>query len=101
MFDLLNRIWSRPRGVWTRVLRRELPSLADRTVAEMEHSIPAMSALLREIDREDLQWVVEQALLPALGYKRRTAKSAGRGRSPGVTAAGTPTADALTADGTQ
>jgi hypothetical protein len=67
----------------------------------MEHSIPAMSALLREIDREDLQWVVEQALLSALGYKRRTAKSAGRGRSPGVTAAGTPTADALTADGTQ
>ncbi|GAB2795883.1 PucR family transcriptional regulator [Streptomyces daliensis] len=71
MCDLLNRIWSRPRGEWTRVLRKELPTIADQVVEALQHSIPAMSALLREIEREDAQWAVEQALLTALGYQHQ------------------------------
>lgn len=77
MCDLLNRIWSRPRGEWTRVLRKELPSLAGRLVDELQHSIPAMSALLQGIEREDAQWAMEQALLSSLGYKHRGPQHAG------------------------
>ncbi|GGO42196.1 hypothetical protein GCM10012287_02500 [Streptomyces daqingensis] len=67
MSDVLNRIRSRPRGEWTRVQRKELPAIADQVVDALQRSIPAMSAFLREIDREDAQWAVEQALLAALG----------------------------------
>lgn len=68
MSDVLNRIRSRPRGEWARVQRKELPAVADQVVEALQRSIPAMSAFLREIDREDAQWAVEQALLAALGH---------------------------------
>ncbi|AXK33348.1 PucR family transcriptional regulator [Streptomyces armeniacus] len=71
MCDLLNRIWARPRGEWTRVLRKELPTIADRMVDVLQQNIPGISALLEEMEREDLQWAVEQALLTALGYQRK------------------------------
>ncbi|MCF6523853.1 CdaR family transcriptional regulator [Streptomyces sp. JJ36] len=71
MCDLLNRIWSRPRGEWTRVLRKELPAIADRMVESLQHSIPGVSPLGKD-NRADLQWAVEQALLTALGYQRHT-----------------------------
>ena len=68
MSDVLNRMRPRhPRGEWTRVQRKELPAVADQVVEALQRSIPAMSAFLREIDREDAQWAVEQALLAALG----------------------------------
>ncbi len=73
MCDLLNRIWSRPRGEWTRVLRKELPSLAEKMVAELRIAFPAFSALLAESPRAaEAQWAVEQALLTSLGYQERT-----------------------------
>lgn len=74
MSDVLNRIRSRPRGEWARVQRKELPAVADQVVEALQRSIPAMSAFLREIDREDAQWAVEQALLAALGHHSPEAK---------------------------
>jgi hypothetical protein len=68
MSEVLNRIRSRPRGEGTRVQRNELPAIADQVVDALQRSIPTMSAFLREIDREDAQWAVEQALLAALGH---------------------------------
>ncbi|MEU6313018.1 helix-turn-helix domain-containing protein [Streptomyces sp. NPDC047014] len=72
MCELLNRIWSRPRGEWTRVLRRELPALAAEIVEELLHGIPEFSALIDDndaIDEEVLRQAVEEALLTALGYQ--------------------------------
>ncbi|MGW7462840.1 helix-turn-helix domain-containing protein [Streptomyces sp. NPDC054797] len=72
MCELLNRIWSRPRGEWTRVLRRELPALAAEIVEELLHGIPEFSALVDDndaIDDELLRQRVEEALLTALGYQ--------------------------------
>ncbi|MEU9232493.1 helix-turn-helix domain-containing protein [Streptomyces subrutilus] len=72
MCELLNRIWSRPRGEWTRVLRRELPALAAEIVEELLHGIPEFSALIDDndaIDDELLRQRVEEALLTALGYR--------------------------------
>ncbi|MFD4246196.1 helix-turn-helix domain-containing protein [Streptomyces sp. NPDC058525] len=72
MCELLNRIWSRPRGEWTRVLRRELPALAAEIVEELLHGIPEFSALVDDndaIDDELLRQRVEEALLTALGYR--------------------------------
>ncbi|MER5811199.1 helix-turn-helix domain-containing protein [Streptomyces sp. NPDC002033] len=72
MCELLNRIWSRPRGEWTRVLRRELPALAGEIVEELLHGIPGLSALVDDndaIDDELLRQRVEYALLVALGYR--------------------------------
>lgn len=77
MCDLLNRIWSRPRGEWTRVLRKEIPAIADRMVESLRQGVPAVSTRLRELDPADMRWAVEQALLTALGYQRR-----GDDRSP-------------------
>ncbi|MEU9145549.1 helix-turn-helix domain-containing protein [Streptomyces sp. NPDC048349] len=74
MCELLNRIWSRPRGEWTRVLRRELPALAAEIVEELLHGIPGISALTDDndaIDDELLRQRVEEALLTALGYRER------------------------------
>ncbi|MFE1559341.1 PucR family transcriptional regulator [Streptomyces sp. NPDC058734] len=71
MCELLNRIWSRPRGEWTRVLRRELPALAAEIVEELLHGIPEFSALVDDndaIDDDLLRLRVEEALLSALGY---------------------------------
>lgn len=79
MSDVLNRIRSRPRGEWARVQRKELPAVADQVVEALQRSIPAMSAFLREIDREDAQWAVEQALLAALGHHSPEAKDTDTG----------------------
>ncbi|WCD89831.1 Purine catabolism regulatory protein [Streptomyces xanthophaeus] len=71
MCELLNRIWSRPRGEWTRVLRRELPALAAEIVEELLHGIPGFSDLIDDndaIDDELVRQKVEKALLSALGY---------------------------------
>ncbi|QPP09889.1 PucR family transcriptional regulator [Streptomyces bathyalis] len=90
MSDVLNRIRSRPRGEWARVQRKELPAVADQVVEALQRSIPAMSAFLREIDREDAQWAVEQALLAALGHHSPETKEtdAGTGtQADNVTAA--------------
>ncbi|MBT2541105.1 helix-turn-helix domain-containing protein [Streptomyces sp. ISL-44] len=72
MCELLNRIWSRPRGEWTRVLRRELPALAAEIVEELLHGIPEFSALIDDNDAigdELLRQRVEEALLTVLGYR--------------------------------
>ncbi|MEV7559677.1 helix-turn-helix domain-containing protein [Streptomyces sp. NPDC048331] len=74
MCELLNRIWSRPRGEWTRVLRRELPSLAAEIVEELLHGIPEFSALIDDndaIDDELFRQRVEEALLTVLGYQEQ------------------------------
>ncbi|MGR4881204.1 PucR family transcriptional regulator [Streptomyces sp. LARHCF249] len=74
MCELLNRIWSRPRGEWTRVLRRELPALAAEIVEELLHGIPGFSALIDDndaIDDELFRQRVEEALLTALGYREK------------------------------
>ncbi|MGH3311976.1 MAG: PucR family transcriptional regulator [Streptomyces sp.] len=50
-----------------------------------------MSELLREIDREDAQWALEQALLTALGYQRQEIRNmAGENASTGPVAAAVP-----------
>ncbi|MBW5485196.1 PucR family transcriptional regulator [Streptomyces bambusae] len=69
MCELLNRIWSRPRGEWTRVLRKELPALAARIVEELLHGSPELAALGEDVDDELLIQAVEEALLGALGYR--------------------------------
>lgn len=72
MCELLNRIWSRPRGEWTRVLRKELPALAAEIVEELLHGIPEFSALIDDndaIDDELFRQRVEEALLTVLGYQ--------------------------------
>lgn len=79
MCELLNRIWSRPRGEWTRVLRRELPALAAEIVEELLHGIPEFSALIDDndaIDDELLRQRVEAALLTALGYQEQPREQA-------------------------
>ncbi|WP_340563211.1 PucR family transcriptional regulator [Streptomyces sp. GSL17-111] len=69
MCELINRIWARPRGEWTRVLRKELPAIADQVVDVLQRSIPEFATLPSVIDRDDAKWVVENALLTALGYR--------------------------------
>ncbi|WUE85446.1 helix-turn-helix domain-containing protein [Streptomyces virginiae] len=79
MCELLNRIWSRPRGEWTRVLRRELPSLAAEIVEELLHGIPEFSALIDDndaIDDELFRQRVEEALLTVLGYQEQPREQA-------------------------
>ncbi|MGW6573500.1 PucR family transcriptional regulator [Streptomyces sp. NPDC054945] len=79
MCELLNRIWSRPRGEWTRVLRRELPTLAAEIVEELLHGIPEFSALIDDndaIDDELFRQRVEEALLAVLGYQERPREQA-------------------------
>ncbi|MCX4529381.1 MULTISPECIES: CdaR family transcriptional regulator [unclassified Streptomyces] len=68
MCELLNRIWSRPRGEWTRVLRKELPALAAGIVEELREGIPGFSELLDDIDDEVAREQVEASLLTVLGY---------------------------------
>ncbi|MBB5119284.1 PucR family transcriptional regulator [Streptomyces eurocidicus] len=64
---MLNRIWSRPRGEWIPVLRKELPAVAATVVAELERGTPAFSAVSRRIGTEAARAAVEQALLLTLG----------------------------------
>ncbi|NXY98058.1 helix-turn-helix domain-containing protein [Streptomyces sp. BR123] len=69
MCELLNRIWARPRGEWTRVLRRELPALASGMVEELRDGIPGFAALVDDLDDEVVRAQFEAALLTALGYR--------------------------------
>ncbi|MGW5397521.1 PucR family transcriptional regulator [Streptomyces sp. NPDC003952] len=69
MCELLNRIWSRPRGEWTRVLRKELPTVAAGMVEELRETVPGFSALVEEIGDEVVRRRVEGALLTVLGYR--------------------------------
>lgn len=69
MCDILNRIWSRPRGEWTRVLRKELPAVAAQLAEELQRSTPAFSAVSQRIGREATQEAVERALLLTLGLR--------------------------------
>lgn len=77
MGELVNRIWSRPRGEWTRVLRNELPSLADEVVENLRHGIPGFAELLEDSERDKVRWGVEQALLTALGHRKAGEDGAG------------------------
>lgn len=93
MCELLNRIWSRPRGEWTRVLRRELPTLAAEIVEELLHGIPGLSTLVYDsdaLDDELLRQCVEEALLNALGY--RDAQPQTHAQSPSTTSPAHPQA---------
>lgn len=69
MCELLNRIWSRPRGEWTRVLRKELPTLAAGMVEELRETVPGFSALVEDVADEVVRRRMEGALLTALGYR--------------------------------
>ncbi|MFD3330254.1 PucR family transcriptional regulator [Streptomyces sp. NPDC058701] len=85
MCELLNRIWSRPRGEWTRVLRRELPTLAAEIVEELLHGIPGLSTLVYDndaLDDELLRQCVEEALLNALGYRDAQPQTHAQSPSP-------------------
>ncbi|MFF4318864.1 PucR family transcriptional regulator [Streptomyces sp. NPDC001568] len=72
MCELLNRIWSRPRGEWTRVLRRELPALAAGIVEELREGIPGFAELVEEVGEEVVRRQVEAGLLTTLGYREST-----------------------------
>ncbi|UQX04048.1 helix-turn-helix domain-containing protein [Streptomyces sp. RerS4] len=81
MCELLNRIWSRPRGEWRRVLRTELPGLAAEIVEELLHGIPGFSAFIDDNDAggdEVLRQRVEEALLSVLGYREEEDRHDGR-----------------------
>ncbi|MEU3776080.1 helix-turn-helix domain-containing protein [Streptomyces sp. NPDC032472] len=69
MCELLNRIWARPRGEWTRVVRRELPALAAGMLEELRDGIPGFASLADELDDEVVRQRIEAALLTALGYR--------------------------------
>ncbi|MFI9235269.1 PucR family transcriptional regulator [Streptomyces sp. NPDC053079] len=75
---MLNRIWSRPRGEWTRVLRKELPAVAARMVEELVRDTPAFAEVTERMGKDMAQAAVEQALLLALGLRGR---KAGAGRT--------------------
>ncbi|MEE1938925.1 helix-turn-helix domain-containing protein [Streptomyces sp. TRM 70361] len=68
MCELLNRIWSRPRGEWAHVLRKELPSLAERVAEELRYD-PRLAGVFADTKRECVREAVEQALLAVLGYR--------------------------------
>ncbi|MER7461565.1 helix-turn-helix domain-containing protein [Streptomyces sp. NPDC097981] len=76
MCELLNRIWARPRGEWTRALRRELPALTAGMVEELREELPGFSALVDGLDEEVVRQRLEVALLTALGYREPPQKQA-------------------------
>lgn len=91
MGELANRIWSPrpPRGERTRVLRNELPSLAEEVIATLRRGIPGFADLLEDTERDKVRWTVEQALLTALGYRtpgeeatEQAVADGARGRKP-------------------
>ncbi|MFE4636787.1 PucR family transcriptional regulator [Streptomyces sp. NPDC056773] len=81
MCELLNRIWSRPRGEWTRVLRKELPAVAAGMVEELRETVPGFSALVEDIGDEVVRRRVEGALLGVLGYREGAGGTGGAGTS--------------------
>ncbi|MET9883376.1 helix-turn-helix domain-containing protein [Streptomyces sp. NPDC006430] len=82
MCELLNRIWARPRGEWTRVVRRELPALAAGLVEELREELPGFSALVDDLDEEVVRQRLEVALLTALGYRKPAPQKQGRQADP-------------------
>ncbi|MFI1968566.1 PucR family transcriptional regulator [Streptomyces cinnamoneus] len=80
---MLNRIWSRPRGEWTRVLRKELPAVAARLVEELLRSTPAFAEATERVGKDAARAAVEQALLLALGLPGRAAADRRPPRPPG------------------
>ncbi|MES4905556.1 MULTISPECIES: helix-turn-helix domain-containing protein [unclassified Streptomyces] len=91
MGELANRIWSPrpPRGERTRVLRNELPSLAEEVVETLRRRIPGFADLLEDTERDKVRWTVEQALSTALGYRtpgeeatEHAVADSARGRGP-------------------
>ncbi|KPC64893.1 PucR family transcriptional regulator [Streptomyces chattanoogensis] len=85
MCDLLNRIWSRPRGEWAHVVRREIPDFAEKVVTELQRGFPEMARLLGNTPVEEAQWALEQALLTCLGYQKESKR-----KRPAVTSVVTP-----------
>ncbi|WP_284574621.1 helix-turn-helix domain-containing protein [Streptomyces sp. 2P-4] len=90
MCELLNRIWARPRGEWTRVLRRELPALASGMVEELRDGIPGFAALVDDLDDEVVRAQVEAALLTALGYREPVTRPQERAEAHGAAPDGGP-----------
>ncbi|MFI8275728.1 PucR family transcriptional regulator [Streptomyces sp. NPDC085929] len=82
MCELLNRIWARPRGEWTRVLRRELPALSAGMVEELREELPGFSALVDDLDEEVVRQRLEVALLTALGYREPAPQKQARPADP-------------------
>ncbi|MFE2143433.1 PucR family transcriptional regulator [Streptomyces sp. NPDC059456] len=82
MCELLNRIWARPRGEWTRVLRRELPALSAGMVEELREELPGFSALVDDLDEEVVRQRLEVALLTALGYREPAPQTQARAADP-------------------
>ncbi|KOY55354.1 PucR family transcriptional regulator [Streptomyces sp. XY332] len=82
MCELLNRIWARPRGEWTRVVRRELPTLAAGMVEELREELPGFSALVDDLDEEVVRQRLEVALLTALGYREPAPHKQARPAAP-------------------
>ncbi|GAA0336757.1 hypothetical protein GCM10010319_10920 [Streptomyces blastmyceticus] len=71
MCEMLNRIWSRPRGEWTRILRKELPAVAAKVVDELLCNTPVFADIVERIGKDAAQAAVEQALLLALGLRSK------------------------------
>ncbi|MEV4443108.1 helix-turn-helix domain-containing protein [Streptomyces sp. NPDC049577] len=69
MCEILNRIWSRPRGEWTRVLRKELPAVAAALVDELMRNTPVFAEITERIGKQAARTAVEQALLLSLGLR--------------------------------
>ncbi|GHF67849.1 hypothetical protein GCM10010218_56700 [Streptomyces mashuensis] len=84
MCDILDRIWSRPRGEWTRVLRKELPAVAARVVDELLATTPAFADLTARVGRDAARSAVERALLASLDLRGPAADRTGTdgGRPP-------------------
>ncbi|MFD7032223.1 PucR family transcriptional regulator [Streptomyces sp. NPDC059917] len=77
MCELLNRIWSRPRGEWTRVLRKELPALAAGIMEELRDGLPEFSTLVEDLGDDVVRQQVEAALLTVLGYRESATGTCG------------------------
>lgn len=72
MCELLNRTLSSTPSEWIRVLRTELPVLADEIVEELLRGTPGSSVLVNgnETHGELLRRSLEEALFAALGYRQ-------------------------------
>lgn len=72
MCELLNRTLSSTPSEWIRVLRTELPVLADEIVEELLRGTPGSSVLVNGNETHDelLRRSLEEALFAALGYRQ-------------------------------
>ncbi|GAA2103290.1 hypothetical protein GCM10009801_78160 [Streptomyces albiaxialis] len=79
-------------------LRADLPAVADQLVDALRHSLPALSAVLRETGREDARWAVEQALTDVLAARPGAAPGGHEDEEPVVRVReGTPSIRAVPA----